>query len=31
MIGMRGGGVYWLVIMVDECWSAGEVRGCIRL
>ena len=25
MIAMRG--VYWLVIVVDECWFAGEVRG----
>ena len=30
MIGMRRK-LYWLVMVVIECWFAGEVRGCIRL
>ena len=27
MIGMRRK-VYWLVMVVDECWFAGELRVC---
>ena len=30
MIGMRRK-VYWLVMVVDECWFAAKVRDCIRL
>ena len=27
MIGMRGK-IFWLVMVVDECWFAGELRVC---
>ena len=30
MIGMKGK-IYWLAMVVDEYWFAGEVRGKIRL